>query len=354
MSPNKPTQRPLRTRVISRLFPCHPARPKARTGGRHRHHTSPGASLNSGQGAQRAGQLDCQRKLSKPLYLVHSPSFVQGNKPARDRLALSRLCLIGSFPQCNYCWASDSSSQKQAGLTQVQYAGEDSPRGRAADSQIIPALLGTSAQKAHVVMEPLRGPWTSPGTHCISTKSEVYKDATYNSFWFTNIYWWLGRDHCALLWKRIKRHALQAHVCSAAQSYLSSVTPWTVAYLAPLSMGFSRWEYWSGLPCPPPEDLPNPGIKPASPALQADSLPLSHPGSPSTAGTCSQTGVWQISPHVYFKSFFLHGFWVLCRDTFWRVCLGNSSKHTLQYFLLKFYRLGLCYVNNTFRGEKKL
>ena len=41
----------------------------------------------------------------------------------------------------------------------------------------------------------------------------------------------------------------------------------------PLSMGFSGQEYWSGLPCPPPGDLPDPGIEPASPALQADSLP---------------------------------------------------------------------------------
>ena len=41
-------------------------------------------------------------------------------------------------------------------------------------------------------------------------------------------------------------------------------TPWTVAYQVPLSMGFSRQEYWSGLPCPPPGDLPNPGIKPRS------------------------------------------------------------------------------------------
>ena len=48
-------------------------------------------------------------------------------------------------------------------------------------------------------------------------------------------------------------------------------------------MGFSRQEYWSGLPCPPPGDLPDPGIRPmspASPALQADSLPLSHRESP--------------------------------------------------------------------------
>ena len=56
--------------------------------------------------------------------------------------------------------------------------------------------------------------------------------------------------------------------------------PWTAAHQAPLSMGYSRWEYWSGLPCPPPGDLLNTGIEPRSPALQADSLHLSYQGSP--------------------------------------------------------------------------
>ena len=55
---------------------------------------------------------------------------------------------------------------------------------------------------------------------------------------------------------------------------------WTVACQVPLYMGFSRQEYWSGLPCPPPGDLPDPGVKPSSPALQVDSLPLSHRESP--------------------------------------------------------------------------
>ena len=55
-----------------------------------------------------------------------------------------------------------------------------------------------------------------------------------------------------------------------------SATPWTVAYQASPSMGFSKQEYWSGLPFPFPGDLPAPGIKPTSPALQADSL-LSEP-----------------------------------------------------------------------------
>ena len=60
----------------------------------------------------------------------------------------------------------------------------------------------------------------------------------------------------------------------------SFATPWIVACQAPLSMEFSRQEYWSGLPCSPPGSLPNPGIEPMysmSPALQADSLPTEPP-----------------------------------------------------------------------------
>ena len=71
-----------------------------------------------------------------------------------------------------------------------------------------------------------------------------------------------------------ERVCVHARVLSRVRLF---VTPWTVAHQAPLSMEFSRHEYWSGLPFPSPEDLPNPGIKPRSPALQADSLyQLSH------------------------------------------------------------------------------
>ena len=65
--------------------------------------------------------------------------------------------------------------------------------------------------------------------------------------------------------------------CSAMSD---SAIPWTVARQALLSMGFPRQEYWSGLPFPSPGDLPNPGIKPRSPALQADSFPFEPPGKP--------------------------------------------------------------------------
>ena len=56
------------------------------------------------------------------------------------------------------------------------------------------------------------------------------------------------------------------------------MTPWTVACHAPPSMGLSRQEYWSRLPFPSPEDLPDPGTEPGSPALQADVLPSEPPG----------------------------------------------------------------------------
>ena len=58
----------------------------------------------------------------------------------------------------------------------------------------------------------------------------------------------------------------------------SFVTSSTVTHQAPLSMGFARQEYWSGLPFPSPGDLPDPGIEPGSPALEADALPSEPPG----------------------------------------------------------------------------
>ena len=65
------------------------------------------------------------------------------------------------------------------------------------------------------------------------------------------------------------------------------VTPWTVVCQVPLSAGFSKQEYWSGLPCPPSGDLPKPGIKPRFPALQADSLPAEPPRKPMNIGVHS-------------------------------------------------------------------
>ena len=75
-------------------------------------------------------------------------------------------------------------------------------------------------------------------------------------------------------------YVLWSEVCEV--KLLSGVrlfaTPWTVAYQAPPSMGFSRQEYWSGLPFPSPGHLPDSGIEPRSPALQADALTSEPPG----------------------------------------------------------------------------
>ena len=97
---------------------------------------------------------------------------------------------------------------------------------------------------------------------------------------------------CSLLWlSSIPLHVyvcicVCVCVCACVLSSSSCVwffaTLWTVTHQAPLSMGLSRQEHWSGLPGPAPGDLPHPGIEPmspAAPALQVDSLPLSHQGS---------------------------------------------------------------------------
>ena len=76
------------------------------------------------------------------------------------------------------------------------------------------------------------------------------------------------------------RGTLQARMCADCAVMSDFATPWTVAYQAPQSMEFPRREYWSVLPFPSPGDLPDWGIKPKSPAFQADSLPSRLQGSP--------------------------------------------------------------------------
>ena len=70
--------------------------------------------------------------------------------------------------------------------------------------------------------------------------------------------------------KAQKLHKLAMYSTVGMSFYVYGINPWTAAYQAPLSMGFSRQEYWSGLPFPSPGDLPDPRIEPGSPALQAD------------------------------------------------------------------------------------
>ena len=87
-------------------------------------------------------------------------------------------------------------------------------------------------------------------------------------------------------------------------------TLWTVAHQAPLCMGFSRREYWSGLPCPPPGDLSNLGIKPTSvisPALALGLLPGAPPGKPKYLYSHCQNQCINFSPTFSFRSFTASG-----------------------------------------------
>ena len=103
--------------------------------------------------------------------------------------------------------------------------------------------------------------------------------------------WKLQNMQCKIKTQREKMLSQGAYVCVLSHfSHVQlSATTQTAACQAPLSMGFSRQEYWNGLPSPPPGDLLNPGIKPTFPVvpqLQADSLPLSHQESPKELIVC--------------------------------------------------------------------
>ena len=88
-------------------------------------------------------------------------------------------------------------------------------------------------------------------------------------------------SHSLLLEPGINQLLLLLLLLSRFSRVQLCMTPWTAAYQAPLSMGFSKQEYWSGLPFPSPGDLPDSGIEPRSPALQADTLLFEPPGKPS-------------------------------------------------------------------------
>ena len=78
-----------------------------------------------------------------------------------------------------------------------------------------------------------------------------------------------------------RAHKCIKSVCLLSHAVMSdSAIPWTVARQAPLAMGFSRQEYWSGLPFPPPGDLPDPGIEPACPAVSGRFFTTETPGKP--------------------------------------------------------------------------
>ena len=95
----------------------------------------------------------------------------------------------------------------------------------------------------------------------------------------------------SIIWAPGKRHICVCCCCCA------QTCPWTAARQAPPWVGFSKQEYWSGLPCPPPGNLPNPGIEPRSPTLQADSLPSEPPGKP--AINIQNTIYYNLHTYIY-------------------------------------------------------
>ena len=99
--------------------------------------------------------------------------------------------------------------------------------------------------------------------------------------------------------------------CLVIKSCLILLTPWIVACQTSLSMGFTSQEYWSRLPCPPPGDLPNPGIEPRSPTLQADGLPSEPPGKPMNIGDDSLSLLQRIFLTQESNQGLLHCRWIL-------------------------------------------
>ena len=135
-------------------------------------------------------------------------------------------------------------------------------------------------------------------------------------------------------------------------------TPWTVAPPAPLSMGFSRTDYQSELSCPPPGDLPDPGLKPISPTLQADSL-LSEPN-----GKPTNTGVGNLSLlQGHFATQRLNPDLLHCRQIPYQLSyqgspLLYSTGNSTQYLVMthtgkKIYkRMGICKTDSLYCTEE--
>ena len=111
-------------------------------------------------------------------------------------------------------------------------------------------------------------------------------------------------------------------LCLVAQCVQLFMTPGTLACQAPHPWGFSRQEYWTGLTCPPPGDLPNPGIEPRPPALQADSLPSEPPGKPKNTRVGGLSLLQGIFPTQESNWCLLH-----CRRILYQLSHQGSPRH---------------------------
>ena len=154
-------------------------------------------------------------------------------------------------------------------------------------------------------------------------KWHSYKIAGFNLSWisFNNLFFIELLLNYAIVELRIAELCCTVLLLSHVWLF---ATPWTVARQAPLSMGFSRQEDWSGFPCPPPGDLPNPGMELRSPTLQEDSLPTELPGklnysvvlitaaqqSDSVTHTHTHTHTHIYSFSCSFPLWFIMGYWI--------------------------------------------
>ena len=119
--------------------------------------------------------------------------------------------------------------------------------------------------------------------------------------------------------------------CLVAQPWGTLATPCTAARQAPLFMGSSRQEYWSVLPCPPPGDLPNTGIKPRSPAVWAGSLPAEPPEKPLQTQETQETQVRSLGPEDPLGEGNGNPFWYSCLENpmnrgAWRAAVHGVKK----------------------------
>ena len=123
------------------------------------------------------------------------------------------------------------------------------------------------------------------------------------------------------------KHTVLYVVLSRSVMFNSLCPPLTVAHQAPLSMGFCQQDYWSGFPCPPPADLPNPGIEPRSPTLQADSLLSELPGKSKAFGTSLKKG--KVCVYVCTPEYSLEGLLLKLQYSGYLMWRANSLEKTL-------------------------
>ena len=118
-----------------------------------------------------------------------------------------------------------------------------------------------------------------------------------------------------------RRRLWNMSVCQSLSRVQLFATSWTVVCQAPLSMRFSRQEYWSGLPLPSPRDLPDPGIETGSPGLQAYSLPSEPPGNRRLPQIQQTKHIHQHTPQIKPWFFFC------CAFFFWGFILWMFADH---------------------------